>query len=306
MTYLPPLDADEWNDVSKNNEVAKMLGLASEFAEDVLKGEPISLAVFGGSGMGKNHVVAEALKKFGPRTQDGHIEIINSNASKPDGLLDDFHRATHGRKRPLPIIMNEARNVFSTPPQMNIMKEATDHAPSATRYWHNYAWYQLEDYEVHFKNHSVFRTRKVQHMGTSLKCPIICMTNMQLRDMKGDDLAAIRSRMRVIEIPRDPDAAWEYTVWLALSGDMLVKDRFGKTVPLAVRTNVIDWFTANMKRLDQVSPRTLLDVFNAFVHGKSSLCAATLGLLLANRSNWRTGRPPQQQDWSALRCALTP
>ena len=305
MTYLPPLTADEWNEVPGKNKIAVNLMLAGEFAKQVLKGQMVSLAVFGGSGMGKNYVIDEALKKYAPRDENHRIAVVHSNALNELQLRNDFHTATFRRNRPLPMIMNEARNIFTTPAQMNIMKEATDSRPGATRFWPNHSWKEKEEYEVEFKDHTVTREREITVIGgVSLRTGIIAMTNMALTGLNGVDIAAIKSRMQVVEIPDDPDLAWEYTIWLALTTHLLTKDNKGVNVPLTKRVAIIDWFTANQKKLEQVSVRTLVRVRDAMVNGNPALCTHTLNLLLVDRHNWRAGMPPQQQDWGALRMEL--
>ena len=149
--------------------------------------------------------------------------------------------------------------------------------------------------------------RKVQRRRGvyRFRAPIIAMTNIQLSDLNGQDAEAVRSRVMPIEIPSDPYVAWEYTVFLALTTDILLRNRCGQTVSLVKRSQVIKWFTSHVWKLDQVSPRRLKQVFDAFTGAKPHLLQDKLSLLLKPKAKWGCRQPPQQQDWSALRRELT-
>lgn len=309
MANIEPTDAKEWTEVGKTNDVSRKLALASAFLEQTLTGERGSCVVFGGSGMGKNYMVRKALAKHAPKDKKGNALFIDSKATTPVQLLTAFHDAQRDpeqnyakRKRVLPIVFDEARTQFSTPAQMNIMKIATDTDPNIDRNWREFTWYQeVEDFD---KNDELVVKREPRK-GVVLNCPVIAMTNMQLSELPGPDLDAVRSRVRPIEIPADRYLLWEYTVHLALTTDLLLKDAYGQTIPLSTRSEMIDWFTRNMMRLSQVSIRTMLNVKNTFVVQKPELRRDDLDLLLAPHSQWGRGHPPQLQDWSKLRRELT-
>jgi len=307
--HIEPSTAAEWKRVGDTNEIATALTLTQEWLEQVLKGERVSCVVFGGSGMGKNYLVDAALKKHAPKDKDGNVLFIDSKANTPIKLLDAFHDAQRDReqnnakrKRVLPIVFNEARTQFSTPAQLDIMKIATDTETSIDKTWREYTWtVMVEDFD---KNDELVE-KPVKHKGVSLACPIIAMTNMQLTELPGDSVDAVRSRCRPIEIPPDRYTAWEYVVWLALTSDLLTWDNHQQPVPLKLRSEMIDWFTRNMMRLQQVSVRTMKNVMGTFLLAKPHLLQAELSQMLAPKHLWKHGHPPQLQDWGKLRRELT-
>ena len=307
MANIEPSTAEDWTEVAKTNDVARKLSLTSAFLEQTLKRERVSCVVFGGSGMGKNYLVAKALADHAPKDKKGNALFIDSKANTPVSLLTAFHEAQRHedgskRKRVLPVVFNEARTQFATTAQLNILKIATDTDKDLSKLWHDFTWWTEEE---DCDESGSEKIRRVKHKGVELNCPVIAMTNMQLSELPGPDLDAVRSRVRPIEIPTDRYLLWEYTVHLALTTDLLLKDSHGQTIPLNVRSEMIDWFTRNMMRLSQVSIRTMLNVKDTFVVQKPELRRDDLDLLLAPQSQWGHGHPPQLQDWSKLRRELT-
>lgn len=296
---------DEWKAVSTQNSVAKTLHQMRTHVRQVLNGDRLGMFVFGGAGMGKNHIVFDELSKAGHQSQP-----ITPNNVKD--LLSEFHNATYDiergkpRKLALPLVFDEARLIFETQANLNVMKLALDGAKEAKRWHSGYVWFSQELSGFNEETGEE-KFRKVRHQGTSLAAPVIAMTNKNLHefDKKTHDHAeALLSRVPPIMIPDDPIASWEYVVWLALTTDIITQFK-GKTLPLNRRVAVIDWFTDNLHNLANVSVRTLEKVRDIFATSSSELLLSDLDLLLKPMAKRTDRQGPRQLDWASLRKALT-
>ena len=148
--------------------------------------------------------------------------------------------------------------------------------------------------------------KKVRHKGTSLAAPLIAMTNKNLHEFDRkmmDHAEALLSRVPPIMIPDDPLSVWEYVVYLALSTDVINYHK-GKSLPLAMRAQIIEWFSANLYNLANVSVRTIEKVRDDFATSSPGMLSEDLELHLKPPSK-RTDKPgPRQLDWAALRTAF--
>lgn len=297
--------AEEWKEVGTNNSVAQSLVQVRAHIRQVLEGERLGMFVFGGAGLGKNYIVLDELAKHG----FADIKSITPNSNKD--LLREFHKATYDlkakrkRKHALPIVFDEARLIFETQPNLNTMKQSLDGGKGAKRFDTGYVWFEEEPNGFNDETGEE-KFKKVRHQGTSLAAPVIAMTNKNLHefDRKMQDHAeALISRVPPIMIPDDPIAIWEYVVWLALTTDVITYFK-GMSLSLAKRVAIIDWFTANLHNLANVSVRTLEKVRDDFAASSDELLQKDLELHLKPLGK-RTDKPgPRQLDWAALRNVL--
>lgn len=305
QTIKTATTVDEWRTVETNNIVAKSLQQVRAHVRQVLNGDRLGMFVFGGAGMGKNYIVLDELKKH------GHGKIKPITPAKINDLLSEFHHATYdkdrakARKQALPLVFDEARLIFETQANLNVMKLSLDGGNDAKRWHSGYIWFSQEHNGFNEETGEE-KFKKERHTGTSLAAPIIAMTNKNLfefdRNMR-DHAEALLSRVPPISIPNDPLALWEYVVWLALTTDLISKHR-GRSLPLSLRATIIEWFTANVHKLANVSVRTLEKIRDDFATSSHDLLAEDLELHLKPVGKREAKIAPRQLDWIALRKAL--
>lgn len=264
----------------------------------VLDGDRLAMFVFGGSGLGKNHIVERELHAR------GYGDILPITPASVNDLLREFHAATYRRRKAMPLVFDEARIIFETPANLNVMKLATDTAAGAKRYHSGFIFF--EEHEVYDEASGNMKTKRVRQKGVSLAAPIIAMTNKNLNEFDNktrDHAEALLSRIPAIEVPSGIEATWEYVVHLALTTNLLAHPK--RSLSLAQRGAVIEWFTANLYNLKQVSVRTMLNARDAFAMPDLAFLREDLSSLL-KPTIARVDRPaPRQLDWSALRVALS-
>lgn len=299
------ITADEWKEVGTKNSVAKCLTQVRAHVRQVLEGERLGMFVFGGAGLGKNYIVLDELAKH------GFTDLKPVTPANHKDLLREFHRATYDveakrpRKHALPIVFDEARLIFETQPNFDTMKLALDGGKGAKRFDSGYIWFEKEPNGWNEETGEE-KFKEVRHQGTSLAAPIIAMTNKNLHEFgraMQEHAEALKSRVPPIMIPDDPIAIWEYVVWLALTTDVITYFK-GKSLPLAKRVAIIEWFTANLHDLANVSVRTLEKVRDDFATSSDELLHQDLELHLKPKGKRSMESGPRQLDWAALRMAL--
>lgn len=306
MTHIikTAITVNEWKEVGTKNSVAKALIQVRAHVRQVLEGKRLGMFVFGGAGLGKNYIVLDELAKY------GHGRLQPITPTSVHDLLSEFHHATYDlerkekRKRALPMVFDEARLIFNSEANLDVMKMSLDGGVGAKRWHSGYSWDETvpngatKDGTPKFKQETFY--------GTSLAAPVIAMTNKNLhefdRKMQGH-AEALKSRVPPIMIPDDPIAIWEYVVWLALTTDVITYFK-GNALPLPKRVAVIVWFTDNLHNLANVSVRTLEKVRDDFATSSEDLLREDLELHLKPVEK-RSDKPgPRQLDWTALRKAL--
>lgn len=295
---------DEWKAVASDNIVAKALHQIRAHVRQVLEGDRLGMFVFGGAGLGKNYIVLDELKKH------GHSKLQPITPASVKDLLAEFHNATFDidtfkpRKQALPLVFDEARLIFDTQANLNVLKMSLDGGKDAKRWHSGYIWFHL--HHNGYTEDGEEKLKKVRHQGTSLAAPIIAMTNKNLHEFDRkmiDHAEALLSRVPPIMIPDDTLAVWEYVTHLALTSDVITYHK-GLSLPLDMRAAIIDWFTDNVHDLANVSVRTLEKVRDDFATSSEDLLLEDLELHLKPKSK-RTGKPgPRLLDWASLRKAL--
>lgn len=287
---------DHFKTVPIHNKIAITMDTLNDEAEDVMDGKRDALICFGGSGLGKNHVIDKVIGSHAPEGE--RVSIDSPKDYKT--VLAGFHDATYGRKRALPLVMDEAHLIFQNPRNLNIMKMATDGI--GKKYISDYVWYTEEIGPQG-------GIKKVPNWGVSLKAPIFIMTNTNLHSMPKANVShanALFSRIQPILIPDDRMLAWEYCVWLAMEKNV-INTVAGKTVSLADRAKALEWFTANLWNMDQVSVRTMMAIVKEMVLARSpaklEAKLETLLLPVAQRSYARPVPTLNADDFRTLKMA---
>lgn len=297
--------ADEWKAVGSTNSVAKALIQVRAHVRQVLEGERLGMFVFGGAGLGKNYIVLDELARH------GHRDLQPITPASVKDLLNEFHTATFDidrmrpRKQALPLVFDEARLIFDTQANLNVLKMSLDGGKDAKRWHSGHIWFANE-HNGYNEETGEEKFKRVRHQGTSLAAPIIAMTNKNLHEFDRkmmDHAEALLSRVPPIMIPDEPLAVWEYVVWLALTSDVITYHK-GQSLPLDMRAAMIDWFTDNLHNLANVSVRTLEKVRDDFATSREDLLLEDLDLHLKPKAK-RTDKPgPRLLDWAALRKAM--
>ena len=291
--------AAEWKAVPATNRIAAVMEQARSHLRRTFSGMGDGIILFGGSGIGKNHLVHQVASECG-------VEPLRSDPSSYHDVLRAFHEATHGLTKPRPVFFDEAELIFNTVKNINILKTATS-TIRKDRYHADYTWWSEEEEETGDE----IKIKKVKNHGTSLDAPIIALTNKNLHDFNPKEhqhFNALFSRIQPIHIPDDPIAAWEYTVHLALTSQMMtVPVRVGKSIglggaSLSARVRAVEWFTANLHNLSQVSPRTLQNAARTIT--TSDMIDADLALMLVPEDRRTTTPIVPQHDWQSIMLAM--
>lgn len=234
---------EDWESVPGTNplcddidDVARKLG----YVFDKTKTAETGAILCGQSGMGKSEAIGQALAAAG-------LDGLFFKHGDQRQLLDAFEMA-HRKRQPL--ILEEADNVLKSEGQANILKEAMDQA--GRRVW-------TTERKVPGENGKL--VKQVVHIP--LTAPLVLTSNKDLRDDRQFEpkmrahVRALRSRVAPLYLGADRQTAWEYSCYLAICKRMLHKPDQHTSVSPLVQDLALDWFTTNLLRLEDGSPRTL-------------------------------------------------
>ena len=237
----------EWCDVPLSNQLcrdAEDVTRKIGYVLDDTKSAEIVAYVCGQAGVGKSHAIHTAL------SERGLTGCFRAVANYRD-LIKAFEDADRMRQ---PLILEESDHVLWSERQVNLLKEATD--PAGRRSISFRA--KVEDHDTG-KFEMVLKT-------VSLKAPLIITSNKDMRDPETFErtmrphVAALASRSAPIYLGADRETQWEYACYLAICRRMLHKPDERTSVPLDVQDAALYWFTVNLNRLADGSPRTLKNV----------------------------------------------
>lgn len=225
---------EDWTAVETENEVAKAMQRAQRWTEQVCKGDLPVAYLCGGAGLGKTRSIKEGLK-------NSPFEPIFCNPINFEDIIRAFKTAAGKR----PIIFEEADHVLNSVRMVNLLKIATD-----------------EDGPRVSENSRFGRVK--------MDAPVLLASNRDMNDGKAfpkevrDHVGALRSRSEPLIIPSDPVQVWEYACYLAIVKGMLRTNQKGQGVSVATQNRALKWFTENMWRMDDVSPRRLIKIMQVF------------------------------------------
>lgn len=236
----------DWEAVPNTNplcddidDAARKLG----YVFDVSKTAETAAILCGHPGMGKSEAIRQALNAAG-------LTGLFFKHGNQRQLLDAFSMA-HQTGQPL--ILEEADNVLKSEGQANILKEAMDQA--GRRMWTTERRMPDEDGKL-----------AMQIVHIPLTAPLVLTSNKDLRDDRQFDprmrphIGALRSRVAPLYIGADRLTAWEYSCYLGICRRMLHKPDERTSISPAIQNCALEWFTTNLLRLEDGSPRTLKDV----------------------------------------------
>lgn len=96
-----------------------------------------------------------------------------------------------------------------------------------------------------------------------LTAPLVLTTNKNMKDDRSFEpkmrphISALISRSAPIFIAGDRQEQWEYSCYLAICHRAIQRPDERTIVPVAVQNRALEWFTRNLLRLADGSPRTL-------------------------------------------------
>lgn len=236
----------DWQAVPQTNQLCRDVEDAARkigYVLDSAKSAEIVAYVCGQAGLGKSHAIRTAL------TERGLTGCFRAVSSYRD-LIKAFEDAHRLRQ---PLILEESDQVLWSERQANVLKEATDAAGP-----------RRLTFETREKDEDgkLVKVTKTVH----LTAPLIVTSNKDMRDLSSFDrtmrphVAALASRSAPIFLGADRITQWEYACYLAICHRMLHKPDEKTSVPLGVQDAALRWFTTNLNRLPDASPRTLKHV----------------------------------------------
>lgn len=233
----------DWEAVPESNplcadieDAARKLG----YVFDRSKTAETAAILCGQPGMGKSEAIRQALGAAG-------LKGLFFKHGDQRQLLDAFEMADRMRQ---PLILEEADNALRSEGQANILKEATDQA--GRRIWTTERRKPGENGKL---------VMQVVHIP--LTAPLVLTSNKDLRDdgqfepKMRPHVRALRSRVAPLHVGADRLTAWEYSCYLAICQRMLHKPDERTSISPNIQNHALEWFTINLLRLEDGSPRTL-------------------------------------------------
>lgn len=238
---------EDWLSVPETNPLCEDIDTAARklgYVFDRSKTAETAAILCGQPGLGKSEAIRQALAAAG-------LEGLFFKHGNLRQLLDAFELA-HKTLRPL--ILEESDNVLKSEGQANILKEAMDQA--GRRVW------------VGKRGVPDPETGKTvqQVVEIPLTAPLVLTSNKDLRDDRQfepkmrEHVRALRSRVAPLFVGAERTTAWEYSCYLAICKRMLHRPDEKTSVSPATQDRALEWFTRNLLRLEDGSPRTLKTV----------------------------------------------
>jgi|GEM_PF-1725484 len=246
------------------NDAARKLG----YVFDKTKTAETAAILCGQPGMGKSEAIRQALGAAG-------LKGLFFKHGDQRQLLDAFEMAHRTRQ---PLILEEADNVLKSEGQANILKEAMDQA--GNRIWTTKRREPDEDGKL---------VMQVVHIP--LTAPLVLTSNKDLREDRQFEpkmrphVSALRSRVAPLYIGADRLTAWEYSCYHAICKRMLHKPDERTSISPEIQNRALAWFTTNLLRLEDGSPRTLKAVakFISYNPDEPRLWEKDMKAMLVNR-----------------------
>lgn len=221
---------EDWQAVAADNPIACDLNRATSWVEQVCQGSRTVAYICGAAGVGKTHAIGRGLQIAKSRG----LEPVYCNPATYREMVEAYAEA--GGKRP--VVFEEADQIFGTERMLNILKIATDEAGP----------------RVYGQNGK---------KPVKLDAPTLVATNQNLNDdalfapKLRTHIHAVRSRNVPLVISTEPLLLWEYSCYLAIAKDLIRHNNRGQGISVHIQNMALEWFTQNLWRLDEVSPRRL-------------------------------------------------
>jgi hypothetical protein len=237
----------DWQSAPLDNQLCRDAEDAARkigYVLDPRKYAEICIYLCGEAGLGKSEAIKRALAQLG---LTGCFRRISDWRS----LISAFEDAERLRQ---PLILEESDQVLWSRAQANILKEATDAAGRRELY-------------IPTKGLNAATGKVEKYVKTvRLTAPLIVTSNKDLRDLNSFEkpqrphVAALASRSAPIFLGGDRLTQWDYACYLAICHKMLHKPDERNSVSPQVQDKALRWFTTNLNRLADGSPRTLKNV----------------------------------------------
>ena len=284
-------NVEYWHDVGQHNPIARKLEYGRAVAEMVAKGERPAIYLCGPPGIGKSHLIADAVDGWRklqdsrlPPTVKGNLRMIASspvivNEANYLATLDAFYDAMQFRSfGPRAMVFEEADQIFRSSRQFNTFKLATDQSSRAKRFHPGFR-----------KKFEDENGEKRVVKGVWLDAPLFFSTNQNLAELATGsgpyqaDADALFSRNPPVVIPDDAEAIFEWTVYLALTTTLISNTLTGKRIDLVIAERAVNWFSQNYARLRTPGPRALQNIARDIIDFRGRVLETALEQHLAPR-----------------------
>lgn len=270
-----------WLDVESTNNVAQSMLKAKLDIDSVVSNRHSVAIICGMPGLGKSHL----LKNCDKRMKARNIDTIWRNFTHVRDLEDAIISA-HGKKL---IIADEADSMVRSSAQIELLKLLADQKFTG----------QVESGSGKNKRH------------LKLTCPIILAFNANTFSPNNSiqtQLDALFSRKRPVVLKGNREELWEYSVALALKSNLLKNIIVGGRNyigSLSAFAKAIDIFTQNIWNLEEVSPRSLENIYKYICENidgviSNSELEIEISSLMMTQPQQNAGLP-DLEDWAELR-----
>ncbi len=263
MTYTlkTRITEGDWKAVATENPLSKRLATGQRRVQQVLDGFLYACYLSGDAGLGKTQT----------------INVATASRTVLRAVPRDYHDLLFWFEQSggtTPLIFEECDHLFRSERCLNLLKIATDpNGPKAVRI------------RVPPRKKGEASTYKT----IPLTAPIVFALNGDLSNTSHwpskciPHILALLSREQPVIINGDRIERWEYTVYLAVLHNLIRKTEDQKRfIPLKVQNDAIAWFTQNLWRLDEVSPRRLKKIART--------------MMLHHSANYRYGKGALHDD----------
>ncbi len=271
----------DWLDVPNTNSIAKAMDLARYDINEVVHGRSCVAYLTGPPGVGKTHLINEAIASW----EKTGISPIRCQPATKTELIGHFEESGGV----IPLIMEEMDLLFRSGPTMEVFKLATDLNGSR----------EIEKGKG--------EDRKI----VPLSAPIIVTANINIKILDRavqDQAKALFDRQPPTVIPHNIGEQWEWTVYLALTTDILKqvsRNKISHGISWKIFDETINWFTDNIWNIEHVSPRVLKLAAEYISRNHHALDMSDrekeLNLQRLCRPNKSTRPIPIKCEWSLLR-----
>lgn len=271
-----------WLTVGENNPIARAIEVARFDINEVVEGNAQIAIISGLPGLGKSRLIKEAtecLEKQGVEVDTCQFRTIHD--------LDDAVFRANGQAV---IVADEADSLLRSKAQIERLKLIAD--PKGPK---------ILDIGS-----------GLTHRKLKLNCRLLMTFNadIHVKDQQIQiQLDALFSRKAPVEIKGNREELWEYTVYLALTSNLINNFRYGKIsygASLSSFSTAIDWFSSNIWNLKEVSPRSLEKVLEIVSRHQKGL-GMTSSQMQGNLAQLCTNHPktninlPLLENWESIR-----
>lgn len=234
-----------WRQIETQNPVTGMMNAGIRklgYMLDDKNNQQNCVVLTGMAGVGKSNSIKRALNKRG-------VKAVRAKQNTYEDLLAAFEMAA--RKR-VPLVIEEADEFLRSAKQLNVLKLAT--GPRDER---RYPLMQKDD-DGHFFERTI---------NLDVKLILTSNADWTLPDSftpaVRQHVKAISTRVTNVHFKATKEELWAYSCCLAINHELLLRPDGGRWFTVADQNKALDWFTRNLNRIDDASPRTLIKILRA-------------------------------------------